>query len=234
MIRDNSLTWLATGWTTGVQFSAGRTDTYLHHLVNAQPPTQQVPEDFSPRAKAPEREDDHSPPCSEVMNAWSPTSFVSCYHNMISWYLKETELKGLWFQFTFQITTWERCRDRVETGVAQDLTGARSVKGSTPPRLEGVMGEWMYSSTHSLTSAPDRCEWTASRPDRFTSRERTPGTHWIGGWVGPRTGLDAVVKRKIPSPHREWNPTTPIVPARSPALYRLSYHGSCDTTRHMP
>jgi hypothetical protein len=22
-----------------------------------------------------------------------------------------------------------------------------------------------------------------------------PDAHWIGGWVGPRTGLDAVVKR---------------------------------------
>jgi hypothetical protein len=29
--------------------------------------------------------------------------------------------------------------------------------------------------------------------------------------VGPRAVLDAVVKRKIPSPHRESNPTTPIV-----------------------
>jgi hypothetical protein len=24
---------------------------------------------------------------------------------------------------------------------------------------------------------------------------KPPGTHWIGGWVGPRTGLDAVVKK---------------------------------------
>jgi hypothetical protein len=32
-------------------------------------------------------------------------------------------------------------------------------------------------------------------------RERIPGVHWIGGWVDPRDGLDAVVKRKIPS-HR--------------------------------
>jgi len=23
------------------------------------------------------------------------------------------------------------------------------------------------------------------------------GTHWVGGWVGPRAGLDAVAKRKI-------------------------------------
>jgi hypothetical protein len=29
--------------------------------------------------------------------------------------------------------------------------------------------------------------------------------------VGPRTVLDAVVKRKIPSPRRESNPRTPII-----------------------
>jgi hypothetical protein len=37
-------------------------------------------------------------------------------------------------------------------------------------------------------------------PDRFTPRERAPGTHLIGSWVGPRSRLDAIVKRKIPSP----------------------------------
>jgi hypothetical protein len=78
----------------------------------------------------------------------------------------------------------------------------------------------MYNSTHSLTSALDG----VSRPGRFTARERAPGTHWIGGWVGPRAGLNAVVKRKIPSPQQKSNPRTPIVQARSPVLYRLSYH----------
>jgi hypothetical protein len=43
-----------------------------------------------------------------------------------------------------------------------------------------------------LTTALDGGEWSASRPGRFTPEERTPGTHWIGGWVGPRVGLDAV------------------------------------------
>jgi hypothetical protein len=76
---------------------------------------------------------------------------------------------------------------------------------------EGVLGEWMYSSTHSLTSALNGGEWSASRPSCFTPRERAPGTHWIGGWVGTRTVLDVVVKRKIPSPHRESNPRTPII-----------------------
>jgi hypothetical protein len=56
-----------------------------------------------------------------------------------------------------------------------------------------------------------RWVWSASRPGRFTPRERTPGTHWRGGWVGPRAVLDAVVKGKIPSPSRESNPSTPIV-----------------------
>jgi hypothetical protein len=30
---------------------------------------------------------------------------------------------------------------------------------------------------------------------RFILRERAPGTHWVGRRVGPRAGLDAVVKR---------------------------------------
>jgi hypothetical protein len=36
-----------------------------------------------------------------------------------------------------------------------------------------------------------------------------PRTHWIGGWMGPRAGLDTVAKRKIPSPCRESNPDRP-------------------------
>jgi hypothetical protein len=31
----------------------------------------------------------------------------------------------------------------------------------------------------------------------FTPGERAPGTHWIGGWVGPRAGLDDVEKGKF-------------------------------------
>jgi hypothetical protein len=61
------------------------------------------------------------------------------------------------------------------------------------------------------TSALDGCERSALRPGRFTPRERVPGTHWIGGWVGPRAGLDAVSKRKIHSPRRESKPDHPIV-----------------------
>jgi hypothetical protein len=39
------------------------------------------------------------------------------------------------------------------------------------------MGDWRYSSTHSLTSALDGGEWSASHPGRFTPRERAPRIH---------------------------------------------------------
>jgi hypothetical protein len=81
------------------------------------------------------------------------------------------------------------------------------------PRHEGVLGEWRYISMHSLTPAPDGGEWSASRSGRFTPRKRTPGTHCIGGCVGPRGGLDTRSKRRIPSPRRESKPDPPIVHA---------------------
>jgi hypothetical protein len=57
-----------------------------------------------------------------------------------------------------------------------------------------------------LTSSLDGGEWSASWPDRFTSMKRVFGTHLIGGWVGPKVGLDAGVKRKKFLPCRGSNP----------------------------
>jgi hypothetical protein len=67
-----------------------------------------------------------------------------------------------------------------------------------------------------LTSVLVVGEWSASRPGRFT-----PGTHWIGSWVGPRAGLDYVDKRKfLTIPGLEFRPLGR--PARSQSVYRLS------------
>jgi hypothetical protein len=85
------------------------------------------------------------------------------------------------------------------------------VRSFTEHHAMKSIGEWTYSSTHSLTSAPDGREWSTSRPDHFTPREEAPVTHRIGGSMGPRAVLDAVVKRKIPSPSWESNPITQIV-----------------------
>jgi hypothetical protein len=78
------------------------------------------------------------------------------------------------------------------------------------------MGEWRYNST-----IDD--ERPASRPCRFTPEERAPGIHWIGGWVGPRSGLNAVFRESKPGDL-----------ARSPSLYRLSYPDSpCVSVCHL-
>jgi hypothetical protein len=80
-----------------------------------------------------------------------------------------------------------------------------------------------------MTSALDGDEWSALRPGCFTPRERAPGTHGIGGWVSPRAVLDAVAKRKVPSPRRESNPRTPII-----RPIALRYTDWAITAHHIP
>jgi hypothetical protein len=58
----------------------------------------------------------------------------------------------------------------------------------------GGMGVWIHVFMTSTLVGGNRL---ASWPGRFTSVERAPVTHWIGGWVGPRAGLDDVEKRKL-------------------------------------
>jgi hypothetical protein len=77
-----------------------------------------------------------------------------------------------------------------------------------------------------LTSVLAGGEWSASRPGRFTPGERTPDTHWIGGWVDPRAGLDDVEKRTfLTLPGLELRLLGRPVPSQP--LYRLRYLGSC-------
>jgi hypothetical protein len=54
-----------------------------------------------------------------------------------------------------------------------------------------------------LTLALNGGEWSASFTSHITTRERTLGTYWVGGWVDPRAGLDKVAKRKTPYPCQE-------------------------------
>jgi hypothetical protein len=74
-----------------------------------------------------------------------------------------------------------------------------------------------------LISVLDGGEWSVSRTGRFTPGEREHATHWIGGWVGSRDGVDACGVRKISCLYQKSNP---IRQARSLSLYRLSCLGS--------
>jgi hypothetical protein len=67
-----------------------------------------------------------------------------------------------------------------------------------------------------------RWEWSVSRPGRYTP-----------SWMGPRAGLDTVVKREIPSTCRDWNPPIiqPIAQRCTAELSRLLYDENSSTIR---
>jgi hypothetical protein len=62
--------------------------------------------------------------------------------------------------------------------------------------MEAYEGVDVYTHVF-LTLALVGGEWSASRPGRFTPEERASGTHWIGGWVDPRTDMDDMENRKF-------------------------------------
>jgi hypothetical protein len=52
---------------------------------------------------------------------------------------------------------------------------------------------WMF--THNVMNSHEvllASLGIASRPCRISPGERVPGNHWIGGWMGPRAGIDTV------------------------------------------
>jgi hypothetical protein len=58
--------------------------------------------------------------------------------------------------------------------------------------------EWSLGITPSfLTLALDGGKLVSFMPLSPYSWGKSPGTHWIRGWMGPRTGLDTMEKRII-------------------------------------
>jgi hypothetical protein len=61
-----------------------------------------------------------------------------------------------------------------------------------------------------VTLELDGGECSAAASGRFTHREKSSSTHWIGGWMCPRADLAAVEKREISCPCR--NGTSAVLP----------------------
>jgi hypothetical protein len=127
--------------------------------------------------------------------------------NMPSW-RDAVKAKGQLYLYLYQVLLLRTVTSTYHSHQSVRLTTVSCAELSTTPWRR--TGEWKYGSMHSLTSALDD-EWSASWPGRFTPRERAPATHWLGGWVGPRAGLNTVVRRKIPSRRRDTNPDHLIV-----------------------
>jgi hypothetical protein len=86
-----------------------------------------------------------------------------------------------------------------------------------------------------LTSIPIGGDRSASRPCCFTPGDRAPGSHWIGGWVGPGAGMDAMENKNITCSCQELNlghPARSIVaiPAEIsllPIYYQIGFKSFC-------
>ena len=79
----------------------------------------------------------------------------------------------------------------------------------------------MYSSTLTSTLALDGGGWSMPHPGRFTPG-KDPGTHCIGGWVGPQGPVWTDAENL--ALNRDSIPQDRLV--RNESLYRLSYLGS--------
>jgi alpha-glucosidase (family GH31 glycosyl hydrolase) len=93
----------------------------------------------------------------------------------------------------------DHLKDQGVDGIRMDLKEI-GLGGVDWIRLAQDRDRWhrRYSSYSFSTSALDGGEWSASHPGRaFTPGERTPSTHWTGGWVSTRAGLDTEDRGKI-------------------------------------
>jgi len=60
-----------------------------------------------------------------------------------------------------------------------------------------------------LTSAWSGGDLSSSFPSHSSPWERANCTHWTGGWVGSRAGMDVLEKRKSLASARKWMPDYP-------------------------
>ena len=89
--------------------------------------------------------------------------------------------------------------------------GCKKVIGEVRPKTgHGGPEEWRYSSTHSLTSAPDGSGWLAPHPSRFIPEKESRYPGWSPGSVW--TGTENLAHTGIRSPD---------LLARSESLCRL-------------
>jgi len=85
----------------------------------------------------------------------------------------------------------------------------------------------MYN--YSLTSVQDAGQWSRPRSGRFIA-----GTHCIGGWVGPKAGLDGCGNLPPTPPPPEFDPrTVQLVASRETERSRPTKNNRYFTQTHM-
>jgi hypothetical protein len=84
------------------------------------------------------------------------------------------------------------CRNRILTG--NSFNWRISFIGTDVPWTT----ECQLQGCPFILAVEEGCWWSASRSDNLTPGERAPGTHWIGGLVGPGICLGVVANSSLP------------------------------------
>jgi hypothetical protein len=87
----------------------------------------------------------------------------------------------------------------------------------------GACSEERYSSYSFSNLALDEVSGKHHVPAVLYPQERSPSTHWIGGWVGLRASLDTWARMRILYPCQGLNPGCPVY---GQTLYWLNYPSS--------
>jgi hypothetical protein len=130
----------------------------------------------------------------KVCHHLSQTAFKGLLSNELKDCM-EQKLAKIWNPFIKSINckTWLTIRE-TKFNLAHTYAGARG-RGGIAPTYSWLGTRW---------------KWVVS----FTPRPRfMPGTHWTGGWVGPRAGLNTEVREKILLPLsgiEPWSPGRPV------------------------
>jgi hypothetical protein len=107
-----------------------------------------------------------SPPLDPILSQPNPVRPINPYHSKVhlNVILPPTPTSSQW-----SLAFGPPSQNSVSTSPLK-----LSLCFSWAPRHEDVLGEWRYSSTHSLISALVGGEWSAWLSGRFTPRERAP------------------------------------------------------------
>jgi hypothetical protein len=103
--------------------------------------------------------------------------------------------------FLYFVRSFVTCKEASHT---KNLTKGKAVPLFPCRRQEGEKKQLLLILDVDIRKG----EWSASRPGRALFPGMDPGTHWIGGWVGLRAGLDTEARGKsfVPAGDR-----TPVV-----------------------
>jgi hypothetical protein len=137
--------------------------------------------------------------CERCLEEDESATHILCSSEAIA-YLRFCHL-GHYFMEPGDYALHQKCRIDKGIGNSIDLEGrsARAFESWPTPYIHTYsLFLYLYKSrTSQEVFSVWKWLWLAASPSFFAPRKRSASIRWIEGWVGPRTSLDNLKKRKL-------------------------------------